>query len=266
MPPMDEASRAFTRFGAADLQVHTSHGDGMADARALFERIERTTDLDVMAVTDHDDVRGALLAREIHAQGHYHFEFVPGIEVTTRSGHLLALWIDQPVRSFRSLAETVATIHRLGGLAVVPHPLSYLTRSIGERALDRLLADADPETRPDGIEVANTSLAGRVTGKRGLRLNRERWGLAETGGSDAHFPEDVGSAWTLFPGQTAAVLRAAIEAHETLGVLGASTPLREIGVRRLAAQQVRGLATTPRKVLGPPVLRFARRMRQAVGV
>jgi predicted metal-dependent phosphoesterase TrpH len=109
---------AFTRFGTADLQVHTSHGDGMADARALFERIERQTDLDVVAVTDHDDIRGALVAREVHARGNYMFEFVPGIEVTTRSGHLLALWVDEPVRSFRSLAETVATVHRMGGVAV----------------------------------------------------------------------------------------------------------------------------------------------------
>jgi predicted metal-dependent phosphoesterase TrpH len=250
-----------TRFGTADLQIHTSHGDGMADAHALFERIETRTDLDVVAVTDHDDVRGALLARDVHARGNYTFEFVPGIEVTTRSGHLLALWVDEPVRSFRPLAETIETVHRMGGMAVIPHPLSYLTRSVGERALDRLLAAGGPEARPDGIEVANTTLAGRVTGARALRANRARWGLAETGGSDAHFPEEVGAARTLFRGRTAAELRSAILAGETRGLNRGAVPLRAIGPRRLALQQVRGLSTTPRKVLGPPLVRAARRAR-----
>jgi hypothetical protein len=52
--------------------------------------------------------------------------------------------------------------------------------------------------RPDGIEVANPTLAGALTRGRPLRLNRERYGLAETGGSDAHFLEAVGSAVTVF--------------------------------------------------------------------
>ena len=256
---MRPVTTSYARFGTADLQIHTSHGDGMADARALLERVEAFTDLDVVAVTDHDDVQGALLARDLHARGRYRFEFVPGIEVTTRSGHLLALWVDAPVRSFRSLAETVATIHRMGGIAVIPHPLSYLTRSIGARTLDRLLAAEDPETRPDGIEVANTTLAGRVTGARARRLNRVRWRLAETGGSDAHFLEEVGAARTVFPGRTSDELRAAILAHRTAGVSRAPVPLRTIGLRRLALQQVRGLSTTPRKVLGPPLLQLGRR-------
>ncbi len=243
-------------FGTADLQVHTSYGDGMADAQELLARVEMMTDLDVIAVTDHDDIGGALLAREVHARGAYRFEFVTGVELTTRSGHLLALWVDEPLRPLRPLGETIAAIHRAGGLAVIPHPFSYLTRSIGQRALERLLANGDPETIPDGIEVANLTLAGRVTGAKALRLNRERYGLAETGGSDAHFPEEVGTATTLFPGRTAVELRSAILARETAGLKGNQVGLRTIGVRRLAIQQVRGLSVTPKKVLGPHVKRL----------
>jgi predicted metal-dependent phosphoesterase TrpH len=251
------------RFGSADLQLHTAHGDGMADARALLEHVEQRTDLDVIAVTDHDDVRGALLARELHAQRAYPFEFVPGIELTTRAGHILALWVDRPLRPFRSLPESIDAIHRAGGIAVVPHPFSYLTRSIGQRALERLLALADPATRPEGIEVANQTLAGRVTGARARRANRERYRLAETGGSDAHFLEEVGASRTLFVGRTAAELRAAIEARATHGVYAHPVSLRAIGVRRLARQQVRGLAVTPRKVLGPPLRRALHSLRTA---
>lgn len=248
------------RFGRADLQVHTAHGDGMEHARGIFERVELGGELDVIAITDHDDVRGALLAREVHAQAPYHFDLVTGIEVTTRQGHLLALWVDVPIPSFRSLEATVAAIHRAGGLAVVPHPFSLLTRSIGRRSLERVLAIADPAVHPDGIELANPTSRGWDTGRRARWLNAHRYALAETGGSDAHFPEAVGAAYTLFPGRDAATLRRAILQRRTSAVLGRGTPLRAIGARRLALQQVRGLSVTPRKVLGPALGRLRDRL------
>lgn len=249
------------RFGRADLQVHTAHGDGMADARSIFERVELRGELDVVAVTDHDDVRGALEAREVHAQSPYHFDLVPGIEVTTRQGHVLALWVDVPIPSFRSLEATIAAIHRAGGLAVVPHPFSALTRSVGRRALERVLAIEDESTHPDGIELANPTSMGWHTGARARHLNATRYRLAETGGSDAHFAEAVGNAYTLFPGRDAAALRSAILERRTTGVIEQGTPLRDIGARRLALQQVRGLAVTPRKVLGPLLGPAAARLR-----
>jgi len=258
-PRASVITEAISRFGKADLQVHTAYGDGMASAVELFDHIEATTDLDVIAVTDHDDVGGALEAREVHARGRYSFELVTGIEVTTRSGHLLALWVDEPIRSLRPLDETVAAIHRAGGLAVIPHPLSPLTRSVGHRAIERVLGIEDVEPHPDGIEVANTSLAGRVTAAKARRNNAAYYGLAETGGSDAHFPEAVGTAWTLFPlrANTSASesLREAALAHETTGDEGRAPSLRQLGARRLLRQQVRGLSVTPRKVLGPPLRR-----------
>lgn len=253
---MPEDSAAARRFGRADLQVHTASGDGMEDARTIFERIEVLGELDVIAVTDHDDIRGALEAREVHARAPYHFDLVTGIEVTTQQGHLLALWVDQPVRSFRSLEETVAAIHAQGGIAVVPHPFSLLTRSIGKRTLERVLAIADEATHPDGIEVSNPTSAGWDTGIRTVDANRARWRLAETGGSDAHFAEAVGAAYTLFPGRTADDVRQAILSRQTAGRRGAGTPLRQIGAGRLALQQVRGLSVTPKKVLGPPLGRL----------
>ncbi|MEI7925144.1 MAG: PHP-associated domain-containing protein [Chloroflexota bacterium] len=248
------------RFGRADLQVHTSHGDGMEDARTIFERIELRGELDVIAITDHDDVRGALEAREVYSHSRYHFDLITGIEVTTRQGHLLALFVDQPIPSFRSLEATVAAVHRAGGLAVVPHPFSALTRSVGRRALERVLAIEDESTHPDGIELANPTSMGWDTGARARRLNATRYHLAETGGSDAHFVEALGNAYTLFPGRDSLALRTAILERRTTGVIDQGTPLRDIGARRLLAQQVRGLAVTPRKVLGPIAARLRDRI------
>lgn len=252
--PTPDAHPATTLFGRADLQVHTSYGDGMDDALTLFERVERHAFLDVIAITDHDDVGGALEARETYerTRERWGFELVSGIEVTTVHGHLLALWVDRPIPSFKSLERTVALIHEAGGVAVLPHPFSMLTRSVGRRTLERVLR-LPAEQRPDGIEVASPLSKGWHAGESARAANSSTWRLAETGGSDAHFVETLGLAYTRFPGRNAEALRRAIDARTTEGVLQGGTPYREIGVRRLATQQVRGLAVTPRKVLGPKV-------------
>lgn len=251
---MTSPAHSFSRFGRADLQVHTSHGDGMDDPLTIFEAVEREAFLDIIAITDHDDIRGALEAREVYERSRerWHFDLVTGIEVTTVHGHLLALWVDEPIPSFKSLEATIATIHQAGGIAVVPHPFSLLTRSVGRRTLERVMRLPEEE-RPDGLEVANTLAKGWHTGQRARARNAEAWRLAETGGSDAHFVEAVGRAYTRFRGTDQAALRLALQERRTEGVLVGSTPYRAIGARKLARQQVRGLAVTPRKVLGPRV-------------
>lgn len=253
------------RYLLADLQVHTAHGDGMAHARDLLSYVEHATDLGLIAVTDHDDVGGALLAANLHVRGSYSFDLVPGIEVTTRSGHVLALWVTEPIASFRPLEDTIAAIHHAGGLAVIPHPFSPATRSIGQRRLERLLATTDAEAWPDGIEVSNPTIAGRLVGNRPRLRNRESYGLAETGGSDAHFLEAVGSGVTVSkqePGeQPGEALRRAILERQTWADVRPHPTLRQLGARRLLMQQVIGLSVTPRKVLGPKL----RQLRVAAG-
>lgn len=258
-------ARPLTLFGRADLQIHTSFGDGMDDALTIFERVERDAFLDVIAITDHDDVGGALLARETFeaTRERWGFELVTGIEVTTLHGHLLALWVDRPIPSFKPLERTIATIHEAGGVAVLPHPFSLLTRSVGRRTLERVLALPE-EQRPDGLEVASPLAKGWDAGARGRRANAERWHLAETGGSDSHFVETVGLAYTRFRGRTSDALRTAIDARATEGVLQGGTPYRTIGLKRLAEQQVRGLSVTPRKVLGPKVQALAHYARERI--
>src|SRR6266545_4323892 len=115
-------------MGRADLQLHSDLGDGLSPPEEILDAAERAG-LDVMALTDHDDIRGSFQARDAAARRGSSVAVVTGIEVTTRSGHLLALFVEDEVPMLRPLAETVAAIHELGGLAVVPHPLSYLTFS-----------------------------------------------------------------------------------------------------------------------------------------
>lgn len=241
------------RFGRADLQVHTSCGSGADDPRAILEHVELRGELAVLAITDRDDVRGALEAREVHAQAVYHFDLVTGVTVTTRQGPLLALWVTEPPHPYQSIEETIAAVHAAGGIAIVPLPLSLLTRSVGRRTLERVLAIKDPSTHPDGIEVASPVQRGRNASARVRQLNRDRWRLAESGSSAAQFIERIGAAYTRFPGSTADDLRRALLARETEGIDARGVPYRQIGARRRALQQLRSLGDTPRMVGGPAV-------------
>jgi len=228
----------------ADLQLHSDLGDGLASPEEILDAAERAG-MDVIALTDHDDIRGSFALRDIAARRSSALAIVPGIEVTTRSGHLLALFVENEVPMFRPLPETVATIHRLGGLAVVPHPLSYLTFSIGERGLRALAELGDDACFVDGIELLNPSYAGRVRVRRAAWLNTHVLRVAETGSSDAHHADLVGTAWTEFPGTAADELRAAIIAKTTKAG-GRAWTLRE-HLRGAAQQQYRSMVRDPAK-------------------
>src|SRR2546428_6823806 len=145
-------------MGKADLQLHSDLGDGLASPEQILDAAERAR-LDVIALTDHDDIRGAFTIRELASRRSSQVEVVLGVEVTTRSGHLLALWIEDEIPMLAGLAETVARVHAAGGGAIVPHPLSYLTFSIGEPA-PRALRPRRSAWPGDGIQGRDPSLAG----------------------------------------------------------------------------------------------------------
>ncbi|MEP7003204.1 MAG: PHP-associated domain-containing protein [Chloroflexota bacterium] len=231
-------------MGKADLQLHSDLGDGLASPEQILLCAE-SAGLDLIALTDHDDIRGAFILRDIAAKRGSKVEVVPGIEVTTRSGHLLALFVEDDIPMFRPLGETISLIHRGGGIAIVPHPLSYLTFSVGERALRSLAARGDDDSFVDGIEIINPSYAGRVRVRRARWLNTHVLRVAETGSSDAHHAKLVGTAWTEFPGKGAAALRTAILARTTRAD-GRPWTLRE-HLDGAAEQQWRSMIRDPYK-------------------
>ena len=234
--------------GKADLHIHTAAGDGMAEAGELLDYVQELTSLDVIAVTDHDGLEGAWQARERWARGRYRFEVVVGMEVTALEGHIIAIFLEEPVPSLGPVEEVLEAVHRQGGLCLIPHPLSWLTRSIGQKVIERILASSREGVYFDGLEAANRSLGARVSLDKALRLNREHYHLAEVGGSDAHFLKAIGSAYTEFPGTSADDLRRAILEGRTRGVNGRHPSLLEIGLGQVLRQSWRGLTVTPRRL------------------
>lgn len=232
----------------ADLHIHTRVSDGFATVEQLVEYADHATDLDLIAVTDHEDASGGHRAREAAHRRGARLDVVVGAEITTLQGHVLALFIESAPKSFRSIERTLEAIHAQGGLAVAPHPMSWLTRSVSRRTLERLHARGEAGVTFDAIELANPSPAGRQTAARAAELN-VRWGLPVTGGSDAHHLKHTGTGWTTFDGRTADDLRAALLAGRTGAERSQYPPLREIGLGRTALGLAWGYAATPRKML-----------------
>jgi len=202
-------TRGGGELGKADMHLHTLYSDGTASVQAVLDHVETGTDLDLIAITDHERIDGALRAREIHAAGNYSFDLVVGEEITTRRGHVLALFITDRIPALRPLPETLERIHDQGGIAIAAHPLAPLTPSLGTRSL--LAAQHDL----DAIEMMNPSAAGRARRRDRNRLNAEILQLAAVGNSDAHVLDGIGTAWTWFAGSTAGEYRAAIAVRTT---------------------------------------------------
>ena len=202
------------RLGRADLHIHSLASDGTAGIEEILQWVETQTDLDVVAITDHERIDAALAARAMAISRGLRAEVVVGEEVSTLGGHLLALFIDERVRPLRSMRTTIAEIHEQGGLAIPAHPLVPYPLCAQGWVLRRLINSPDPRVRPDAIEAFNPTTLGRPLHGRVVQF-AERHGLATVGNSDAHAAAAIGTGWTTYPGRTADELRTAIVEHET---------------------------------------------------
>jgi predicted metal-dependent phosphoesterase TrpH len=205
------------RQGTADLHIHTTFSDGIGSVEEVLAHVENATTLDVIAITDHDTIEGALRARDLAARAGYRFAVIVGEEISTREGHLLALFLEERIAPEQSIERSIELVRAQGGLAVVAHPFNPVFRfSVQRSVMNRLLRQ--PELHPDGIETLNGSFAGIGSSRIATRLARTVYHWAQVGGSDAHTPTAVGCARTVFAGGTASDLRHALEARQTEAV------------------------------------------------
>jgi predicted metal-dependent phosphoesterase TrpH len=232
-------------MGKADLHIHTNHGDGLDSVQRILDHVEAHTDLDVIAITEHDSLQVALDAREAWARGNHRFDFVPGVEVTTLEGHLVALYVEEPLPSLRRVEETIEAVHAQGGVCFVPHPMSWLTRSIGPGSFKRVAAAG---LAFDAIELASAGPGARLYLDKARHLNDETYHLPTVGASDAHFVQAIGSAYTRFDGSTGADLRHAFAIGAVSGHTHRFPSLREVGLRRALSVPIAGLRATPKQL------------------
>src|SRR6058998_1950987 len=210
--PAGVGCTAVVHRGRADLHMHTTASDGWPSPYELVDHA-RLCGLDVIAVTDHDTMEGALRAAE-YAAVKRGLEVVIGEEVSSRDGHIVGLFLERRVKPGMSAAATVHAIHDQGGLAIAVHPFWRTARQMRSGPVHGVGWLA-AELAFDGVEVENATPGFYVVNQLARRLNLGL-GAAEVGCSDAHIVDAIGRAFTEFPGTTPKALRTAIETGTTV--------------------------------------------------
>jgi Predicted metal-dependent phosphoesterases (PHP family) len=218
-----EGSPRGERLGKADVHIHSIASDGTASAAQILDYAENQTDLDLIAIADHERIEAAVECQRLARERGSRVEVIVAEEVTTRSGHLLGVFLQARLKRNQRLETTVAEIHEQGGLAIVPHPFSAFTLGMRKNAIMRVHLSTDPLVYWDALEGYNPSTAGRYGRAATARIAADL-GLPLVGNSDAHTIDTIGDGHTLFPGTTADDYRRAILAGTTTAAVSPGAP------------------------------------------
>ena len=179
----------------ADLHVHTEHSPDSRTSLPDAITAAKRAGMDFLAVTDHDVPPVDEVFSQPEREG---VLLIPGVEYSTDKGHLLGLFLTVPCPAHTGrrlpFSEAAALIHGCGGVAVLAHPFQSTAQTVEERF--EMLREMEHEL--DGVEICNR----RATKKR-LQANelaqtaagRFQKPCIPTAGSDAHLPEEIGTAF-----------------------------------------------------------------------
>jgi len=197
-----------------DLHVHTNYSkDGESSIEDILKRAEEAG-LDVIAITDHDLVDGAKKALTIPSA----VLVIPGIEVSTRQGHLLVLGVTEVIPSMLDVVETITIARRMGALLILPHPYHVWRHGVARRKKSGM-------TAVDAVEAFNSRYIVGSANKKAARIAK-RLGKPCVGGSDAHHAKFVGFGRTFVDAdRNVPAILDAIRAGK-VSCSGRKTPLR----------------------------------------
>jgi predicted metal-dependent phosphoesterase TrpH len=160
----------------------------------VTEIIKRSLILNIkiLAITDHDSLSGYRIAKEYISKNKIDLLLIPGCEITTTEGHVLAYGITKEIQPKLTAQKTIDLVHKQNGVAIVAHP--FYINSTGQKLFD---------LKPDAIEGLNAAVS--------MKANREaisaanKMTLPYTASSDAHEIDAIGHGCTIFPSNTKTV-------------------------------------------------------------
>ena len=226
------------------FHVHTDWSDDGDNSVEQTLEMARARGVDVLTITDHDTIGGALRAASLAGND---LRIIIGEEVSTSGGHMIGLFLREEIPAGLTPRETAERIRRQGGLVFLPHPCNRLFGHGLSRSLDEL------DGLIDGIEVHNAQNARQVLNRRAAAL-AERLGLPAVAGSDLHHGDHLDICHQMIrpfdgPADFLAVLRDAklVTGRQSLGyfmraVWKGLRPRREAqGAREMRTQAARSL-------------------------
>ena len=194
-----------------DLHVHTRHShDSAAPVASVLQRCQ-DSGLGLVAITDHDNIRGGLEARE-RAAG---FPVIVGEEIKTARGDIIGLFLEEPVPPRLSPTETVKRVKEQGGLVGIPHPFDRVRpTAMGLAAMREILPWVD------FLEGYNAHTLLSRDNRRGIEF-AEAHSLPWVACSDSHSALELGRTYTKVPASeldgTAEGLMRAIRSGASVG-------------------------------------------------
>ncbi|MGC8936014.1 MAG: PHP-associated domain-containing protein [Candidatus Methanomethylicaceae archaeon] len=210
-----------------DFHVHTTASkDGVASIEDVIA-MAKMKGLDGVAITDHDVPMTVERSRWLSNDSN--FIVLPGVEISTKSGHIILLFPQGEMPKRPSVNEVLDLADGLGAPVIIPHPTDPLSQGVGERTVRSIL-----RSNP-ALEVFNASTF-FLYNRHAKKLANE-FGLCEVAGSDAHVASAVGCAYTIVEAEdrTISEIVEAVWARKTR-ICGSYTPvtsLLELTLRRV---------------------------------
>ena len=173
-----------------DMHIHTRYSlDGKGEPKEFVKAAKKKA-LSGIAITDHNEIHGAIKGRE-YARDMNDFLVIVGEEISTRDGHVLAYNIRKAIERDLTPEATIEKIHEQGGFAVAAHP---------GRFPSGLKRNIIRDLKFDGVESLNGATI--PCKNRKAKKLAEKMKIGVIGGSDSHFPRKVGAAYTEFEGSS----------------------------------------------------------------
>jgi len=169
-----------------DLHMHTDHSKDCATPVDVLLRTARDRGLGAIAITDHNEVSGALEARRI-AEETGEIKVIVAEEVkTAEQGEVIGLFLEEKIPKGMTMAETIAAIREQGGLVYVPHPFDRFHSVPDYEHLIDIVEEIDI------LEVFNPRVAVTSFNEEAERFAR-KYRIVPGAGSDSHVAQGLGS-------------------------------------------------------------------------
>lgn len=221
-----------------DLRNHTHHSPNSSIRADDYVRAHADGAFDVLGITDHNTIRGALELRELAD-----FPVVVGEEIDTLDGPLVGLFLERPLTTGRTALDTAKEIHSQGGLVYLQHSFALPRwRGLKRAAHSELLGAGEV----DIVEVRNHKIASQHSR---AYVNRAH---AISAASNAYYPPDVGRCYVATPGFGA--LQSTLLPAELLGALERGSPVfnRRLFLSRFASRSHFTVFTALARIAGVP--------------
>jgi len=165
-----------------DFHVHTKYSkDSLTEPRELAAKAKKLGI--IPAITDHDNMGGHQDFRKLR------IPFIPGEEVSTDSGDLIGLYVNEPIPKKIPFPDALDAIHQQGGLAYLPHMFDVTRSGVSSPELAR---------KADIIEVFNARSVMKNFNQKAAEFAKKS-GIPGAAGSDSHSLFEFGTTYTLLP-------------------------------------------------------------------